>query len=202
MASLTIGEQHMKSSKFALAAAVVLASFSAQATVTGLVEYDYNRIARAGESHYGAAGLIYSPKDSAYFVDGYVQGVTAYVGPRDNLLGYEFGAGVKFPVVGKVTGSARLALGTMGNINYGAGRANYALLSTEANYPVNDKLALYVGASHSNGLNATAIPASNRIQAGVDYQLTDKVWTRFGLSSARQVKQWVNGAVVTVSREF
>jgi hypothetical protein len=192
----------MKFSKLAILATISLASISVQAGVTALVEYDYNRVARAGESHYGAAGLIYSPKDSAYFVDGYVQGVTAYVGPRDNLVGYEFGAGVKFPVMGKVTGSARLALGTMGNINFGTGRANYALISAEANYPVTEKVALYAGVSHSSGLNSTAIPASNRVQAGVDYQLTDKVWGRFGLSTTRQINQWLNGFVVTLSREF
>lgn len=192
----------MKSSKLAILAMALCASTLASAGVTGVAEYDYNRVARNGESHYTAVGLVYTPKQGSWFVDGYAQAVTAYVGPRDNLAGWEFGAGVKFPVYGAVTGSTRLALGTMANINYGTGRANYALLSGELNYPINDRLAAYASVSHSNGLNDTAIPASNRAQIGIDYQIADKTWTRFGLSTTRQINQWLNGVVITVSRDF
>lgn len=192
----------MKTKLIALALGAMLAAGAANAGVTALVEYDYNRVATYGESHYTAAALTYSPTGANWFVDGAVQGVTAYVGPRDNMLGYEFGAGYRFPVVGKLTGSTRLAVGTMGNVNFGTQRANYALASVELNYPLTDRFALYTGYSHSNGLNATAISANNRIQLGVDYTLAPGVATRFGLSSARQINQTVNGFVVTVSKEF
>lgn len=186
----------------ALCLAALAFCTAAQADMTAVAEYDYNRTARAGESHYVATGLVYTPKESMYFVDGYAQAVTSYVGPRDNMVGYEFGVGRRFILSHSLTGSARLGVGTMGGINYGSTRANYALGSVELNYQLAEGVALYAGASHSNGLNATAIPASNRVQAGVDYMVTDGFWARFGLSSTRQTNQWVNGFVVVVSKGF
>jgi hypothetical protein len=191
--------------KIATLLAAITISAASHSQVLGVVEYDFNRVSpNQGNTHYGAAGLVYV--NPAFFVDGYVQGIQAKVGPTDNMLGFEVGVGTKIggDYFDDLTWTPRLAVGTMANINNGNGssRANYAVGSIEVSKRFTTETSGYVGYSHTAGLNSFAIPHSNRLTIGIDYALFESDSIRFGLSTIRQLGTSINGFVLVYTKGF
>lgn len=174
----------MKNSLVALALAVVSAAAAAQTTV--VLENTYHGYRTSSDaSMYSAIGVSQTTKYGMF--DAYVQGVRAWgAGYTDRLNGFEVGAGQFYPV-GKVTLNPRVAYGTMGNINGVSKTTTYMLYSLEATTRLDEKIGGYVSVSHRNGLNAQAIPASNRAQAGLDLSITDNVGLRLGGSIVKEL---------------
>lgn len=177
-------------------AALALASMSlgAFAQTTVVLENTYHGYRTSADaSLYNAVGISQTTKYGTF--DAYWQGVRAWgTGYTDHLSGFEVGY-AQFLPVGKVTLNPRVAYGTMGNINGASKTTTYMLYSLEATAPVVDKIGGYVSVSHRNGLNAPAISASNRVQAGLDLSITDKATLRLGGSIVKELKTTQFGAV-------
>lgn len=181
--------------KFFLFVSAFLMSAFAFAQTTVSAGYENSRYKSFGDnSHYAAIGVIQSTSVGSF--DAYLQGSRF---GSDRAAGVEVGYG-KATDLKVVSNFTRLAIGTMGNID-GVGRANYALLSTEFSKPINDRFSGYVGLSHTFGLNDQAL-SNNRVQFGVDTVLDKNTSLRVGLSSIRQGKETLNGAVVYLNRSL
>lgn len=185
-----------------LAAAAI--SFSAAAQVTAIAEIDYNKYHRAAdESVYWATGLAVGTKFGTF--DGYAQGVYGR-GPGyvDSLQGFEFGYTVPGLSLGKIAVMPRIAYGQMHNVGVPGtdGKSKYALVSTELNMPIKEGLNGYVSASHMKGYTPSAIASQNRLQAGVDVVLTEKLMARIGYSAIRQYQTTQNGVVLMAFYSF
>lgn len=199
--------------KFALAALALAAmATTAQAAdfldgkPTLSVEYDYHTNAGTpGHSQYGYIGLAQQTTLGTF--DAGLQGLKA-TNPgfgTDNSQGFEIG--YSYPVsVDKYRITPRIAYGALNQIEpAGSGfslNARYALLSLEVAAPITKDLGGYVSYSHQNGTNADFGSPSNRVQAGVDFALTDKVALRTGVSFMRQAGFQQNGVVAIVSYGF
>lgn len=184
-------------------AAIAALSFTASAQVIGVVEYDFDRVQNQSvRSNYGAVGFVFPTSIGAF--DVYSQASRSYTdGVKDNLHGYEIGYS-QFIEAGGFNVIPRAAYGTMRNINMGDrnGSAKYALVSVEMQKKLNDTYTGFASISHMNGLNVDAIPASNRIMAGVDIALSEKFATRVGYSFKKQFSTNVNGFVVMAFYSF
>lgn len=177
-------------------------SFSAQADVIGVAEYDYHKWAGADSSSgYYAAGLIFVTEAGSF--DAYWQGVTDHTnGVRDTLNGWEVGYGL-FIAGDKVNVLPRIAYGAMTNINVGYNaQSRYLLASIELQTPLTGTIGGYVGTSHMKGLTADAIQSNNRLQAGVDVALSEKTVLRVGYSFVRQFQANQNGVVTMLFHTF
>lgn len=183
-----------RTTKIFAALALSAASIGAMAQTTLVVENTYHKYHAANDaSVYNAVGVAQTTKFGTF--DAYWQGVRAWgTGYKDMLHGVEVGYSLFLPV-GKVTLNPRAAVGTMGNIGGTTETTKYALYSLEATTRLSEKVGGYVSVSHRNGINAPAISASNRIQAGVDLTLTERFTLRVGGSSMKELGATQNGVV-------
>lgn len=185
--------------KTILALSISTLAITAGAQVTGVAEYDYDRVNGGGHSNYGAAGLVFQTKFGSF--DGYVQGVNVHSNSvRDDSTGVELGYSKKF-ALGPVNVTPRIAYGTLSGM-YGSGEAKYMLYSAEVEKQLNQNVSGFVGFSHQNGMTQSAVSASNRVLVGADYALTEKVALRVAYSHRWEQNQKVNGVMTAVSYSF
>lgn len=184
--------------------ALMALAVSASAQVTSISEVDFHKVnGTKDKSVYWATGLAYA--GSLGTVDGYVQGVHATGdGYMDNLHGFEFGYTVPNVALGKVSFAPRIAYGQMFNVDMGGynGIGKYVLGSVEADYAPKDGLNTYVSYSHMKGFNDASIKSQNRVQAGADFTLTEKLTVRTGLSLIRQYGLTQRGVVTMAFYSF
>lgn len=189
--------------KNAILALSLMISASAWADPIGIVEYDFDRVQNQSiRSNYGAVGVVFPTQYGAF--DVFAQASRSYTdGVKDNLHGYELGYS-QFIELKSINVIPRIAFGTMRNINLGDinGNAKYLLASVEAQKKINDTYTAFVSVSHMNGLNSSAISASNRVMAGFDVVLDEKVTLRTAYSFKKQLATNVNGVVVMLSYTF
>jgi hypothetical protein len=190
--------------KTLISLALALVSLSASAQVTSISEVDYHKYNAASDtSVYWASGLSYTSSVGTF--DGYLQGVRANgSGYHDNLHGFEVGYTVPNLTLGKVAVLPRLGYGQMLNVDVPGtdGVGKYALGSVELNAPIRDRLNGYVSYSHMKGFTPASITSNNRLQAGVDITLTEKVSVRTGYSIVRQFGTTQQGLVGMVFCSF
>jgi opacity protein-like surface antigen len=190
--------------KFLSALALLSLSLGAAAQVTAIAEVDYHKYNGAKDaSTYWATGLSYGSKYGTF--DGYAQGVRA-TGPGyvDNLHGFEFGYTVPGLTLGSASISPRLAYGQMHNVDVPGtdGIGKYILGSVEANMPLREGLNGFVSVSHMKGYTDASIKSQNRVMAGVDVTLTEKVTARVGYSRIWQYGTTQQGVVTMLFYSF
>jgi hypothetical protein len=190
--------------KFFSALALAALATSSFAQVTAIAEVDYHKYNGAKDaSTYWATGLSYGSAVGTF--DGYAQGVRA-TGPGyvDNLHGFEFGYTVPNLSVGKAAIMPRIAYGQMHNVNVPGtdGIGKYILGSVEANAPIREGLNGFVSVSHMKGYTDASIKSQNRVQAGVDVVLTEKLTARAGYSRIWQYGSTQQGVVTMLFYTF
>jgi len=190
--------------KILSALALMSLSLGAAAQVTAIAEIDSHKYnGMKDRSTYWATGLAYGTKYGTF--DGYLQGVHAYgPGYKDNLHGFEFGYTVPGLTLGSASISPRLAYGQMHNVDVPGtdGVGKYILGSVEANMPLREGLNGYVSVSHMKGFTDASIQSQNRVQAGVDITLTEKITARVGYSVIRQYQTTQQGIVTMLFYSF
>ena len=186
--------------KIILALSLASVTMMAGAQITGVVEYDYDRVAGAkSHSNYVASGLIFNTKYGNF--DGYLQGVSVYTnGIRDNSGGIEVGYSKQI-AVGSITLSPRVAYGTLNGIT-GTKLVKYMLYSAEVSSHINAKTSGFVGLSHMNGMTSSAIPSINRMLIGADYALSEKLSARVAYSHKWYQGQNANGIMTSLAYSF
>ena len=183
-----------------IALAIAAASISAHAQVTGIVEYDYDRVSNTTQhSNYVASGLIFSTKYGNF--DAYAQGLSAYSdGNRDTAGGVEVGYSNQFSV-GSVGITPRIAFGTLEGLR-ATSVVKYMLYSVEVSTLIAPKTTGFIGVSHMNGLTQSAISAQNRVLIGADYALTERLSARIAYSHKRYLQQNANGIMTSLAYYF
>lgn len=192
----------MKTALLALSLLVATSSALAATTTVG-VEYDYNNFTASNDrSHYGAIGVTEATDYGSF--DAWVQGSRNTNGGSDvdNINGYEFGYARSGELPRGFTWYARTAIGDMRNFAPNREIATYSLTSVEFGHALSAKVNGYAGYSFMFGLNDFAIPASRRVQLGIDTAITPKLSLRTGLSTIRQLNTIQNGLVVITSYAF
>ena len=129
-------------------------------------------------------------------------GVFAVRGPL-SANGYDLGYrnGVEY---GPLMLSARAGFGRLNNIDINGGgfvgNTNYLSATADARLKVYDEFGVYVNARHRNSIGDG--PNQNRLQAGVDMQVSEGVGARVGVSHARQAGQKGTGLTAAINYTF